>query len=104
MTERRNARRYDLTLPVVVRDGHEHGGKTRDVSTRGVYLLMDDGLEPGSSFSFTMTLPPEITGTTSVMVQAQGRVIRVDQREETTEPRLGIAAVIEKYEIVRAEI
>ncbi len=42
MTERRTARRYDLSLPVIIRmpterelDSQE--GKTRDVSTRGLY-------------------------------------------------------------------
>ena len=103
MSERRNARRYDLALPVVVRDGAPHSGQTRDISTRGVYLLMDDRLEPGSTFEFTLTLPHEITGTSSVMVQAQGRVIRVDTKEEEGPNRLGVAAVIEKYEIVRTD-
>jgi len=103
MSERRNARRYDLALPVVVRDGIEHNGQTRDISTRGVYLMMDERLEPNSKFEFTLTLPQEITGGSSVLVQAQGRVIRVDSVEEDGPNRLGVAAVIEKYEIVRAE-
>ena len=103
MSERRNARRYDLALPVVVRDGTQHAGHTRDISTRGVYLLMDDRLEPGSTFNFTLTLPQEITGGSSVHVQAQGRVIRVDSKDEQGPNRLGVAAVIEKYEIVRSE-
>jgi len=103
MSERRNARRYDLALPVVVRDGSPHTGHTRDISTKGVYLLMDERLEPGSQFEFTLTLPQEITGTSSVLVQAHGRVIRVDSKNEEAPNRLGVAAVIEKYEIVRAE-
>ncbi len=103
MSERRNARRYDLSLPVVVRDGVAHHGQTRDISTRGVYLLMDERLEAGSTFDFTLTLPQEITGGSAVVVKAQGRVIRVDKKEEEGPNRLGVAAIIEKYEIVRAE-
>lgn len=103
IADRRNARRYDLSLPVVVRDGAPHAGHTRDISTRGVYLLMDESLTAGSTFDFTLTLPEELTGGSAVVVQALGRVIRVDQVREEGPNRLGVAAVIEKYEIVRAE-
>ena len=45
MTERRTARRYDLSLPVSVRlpinrEPGAHDGQTRDISTRGVYFTM----------------------------------------------------------------
>ncbi len=104
MAERRNARRYDLSLPVVVRDGAPHDGHTRDISTRGVYLMMDEKLAPGSTFDFALTLPEELTGGSAVVVQAHGRVIRVDELNQEGPNRLGVAAVIEKYEIVRAEV
>lgn len=106
MTERRVARRYELSLPVMVRDGDKLNGQTRDISTRGVYFLMNEDLAPGTTLDFTLTLPQEITGGTAVLVRAQGRVVRVDKvdKKETEDPaRVGVAAVIEKYEIVRAE-
>lgn len=103
MTERRVARRYELSLPVVVRDGDKLNGQTRDISTRGVYFLMDEDLAAGTTLDFTLTLPQEITGGTAVLVRAQGRVIRVDKKESENKSRVGVAAVIEKYEIVRAE-
>ena len=103
MSERRVARRYELSLPVIVRDGNNLNGQTRDISTRGVYFLMDEDLAPGTTMDFTLTLPQEITGGAAVLVRAQGRVVRVDKKMEENKQRMGVAAVIEKYEIVRAE-
>ena len=49
MTERRNARRYDLSLPIIIRIPTERSlesqqGKTRDISTRGLYFVVKDNL------------------------------------------------------------
>jgi len=78
MTERRVARRYDLSLPVIIRVPTERvadtqKGKTRDVSTRGVYFVLDQDLEPGSELDITLTLPAEITHGSDVFVRALGR-------------------------------
>jgi len=109
MTDRRIARRYELNLPVVVRATAERkaadsrNGKTRDISTRGVYFLVDQQLEPGSSLDFMLTLPAEITQGTEVFIHAQGKVVRVDRKLGDEDERIGVAAVIEKYDIIRAE-
>ena len=112
MTDRRVARRYELNLPVVVRAAAERkaadsrNGQTRDISTRGVYFLIDQNLEAGSTLDFMLTLPAEITQGTEVFIHAQGKVVRVERKagEEGEEAeRLGVAAVIEKYDIIRAE-
>lgn len=108
MSDRRVNRRYELSLPLQVRDGKEglpaeHGGQTRDISTRGVYFLMDEDLAPGTPIDFTLTLPPEITQGMAVLVRAQGRVVRAEKMDDHGTARMGVAAVIEKYEIVRAE-
>ena len=107
MTERRLARRYDLSLPVNIRmpinrEPRSHSGQTRDISTRGVYFMMQDDLPPGSEVDFTLTLPAEITRGSEVFVRAHGRVIRVDKRSANHET-IGVAAVIERYDIVRGE-
>jgi c-di-GMP-binding flagellar brake protein YcgR len=109
MTERRTARRYDLSLPVMIRvpiekDPSYRSGKTRDISTRGVYFLIENDLNAGAELDLTMTLPAEITGGTEVFVRAMGKVVRVENRPETGEQRVGVAAVIERYEIVRNEM
>ena len=109
MTDRRIARRYELNLPVVVRAATERkaadsrNGKTRDISTRGVYFLIDQQLEPGSILDFMLTLPAEITQGTEVFIHAQGKVVRVEAKPGEVGERLGVAAVIEKYDIIRAE-
>lgn len=108
MAERRSARRYELSLPVVVRspqDQPESGrnGKTRDISTRGVYFVLEENLAPGTEVDFMLTLPAEITRGTKVFIRAHGKVVRVENRTEDGARRLGVAAVIEKYDIVRAE-
>src|ERR1700694_1660342 len=83
MTERRTARRYDLSLPVIIRVPTERvaemqKGKTRDISTRGVYFVLDQDLEAGSELDITLTLPAEITQGSEVFVRALGKVVRVE--------------------------
>ena len=52
MTERRSTRRYDLSLPIIIRmperKTDSQCGKTLDISTRGLYFVLDDNLESGS--------------------------------------------------------
>ncbi len=106
MTERRMARRYDLTLPVSIRFAVENlltkqEGKTRDISTRGLYFVVSQELQSGSELDITLTLPAEITHGTEVLVRAQAKIVRVEHRVEDETPRMGIAAVIERYDIIR---
>jgi c-di-GMP-binding flagellar brake protein YcgR len=106
MTERRIARRYDLSLPVIIRVPAERTpetqkGKTRDVSTRGVYFVLDQDMEAGSELDITLTLPAEVTHGSEVFVRAQGKVVRVEKRSEDGNQRMGVAAVIERYDIIR---
>ena len=66
MTERRTARRYDLTLPIIIRVPPERRnvskkGTTRDISTCGLYFVIEQDLEVGSDLDITLTLPAELT-------------------------------------------
>jgi len=108
MTERRTARRYDLSLPVLIRlpinrEPGSHNGQTRDISTRGVYFILNKDMTPGTELDFTLTLPAEITRGTEVFVRAHGRVVRVDKRHDEEHESVGIAAVIERYDIIRGK-
>ena len=108
MTERRTARRYDLSLPVAIRvpvekESVSYTGKTRDISTHGVYMLLDADLASGTELDLTMTLPAEVTGGTEVFIRATGKVVRIEKTPSRNTHRLGIAAVIERYDIVRSE-
>ena len=107
-TERRTTRRYDLTLPVLVRVPREKVSdsqkcKTRDISTRGVYFVMDQDPQAGSQLDLILTLPTEITSGSEVLVHALGKVLRVEPRIEDGNTRMGVAAVIERYDIVRGD-
>jgi hypothetical protein len=105
--ERRNARRYDLLLPVMVRVPAEvkdlQQGETRDISTRGVYFVTEQDMQAGSELDITLTLPAELTHGSEVFVRAAGKVVRVDPRTEARNMRVGVAAVIERYDIIRGE-
>jgi hypothetical protein len=107
MTERRNARRYDLSLPVRIKNIDQvmdlQSGETRDISTRGLYFLVEQDLQAGSELDITLTLPSELTHGSEVFVRAAGKVVRVDPRSEAGNMRIGVAAVIERYDIVRGE-
>jgi hypothetical protein len=108
MSERRTTRRYDLSLPIIIRVPAERAldsqqGKTRDISTRGLYFVVEQNLEAGSELDLTLTLPAEVTHGSEVFVRALGKVIRVEQRTEDGNARMGIAAVIERYDIIRGE-
>ena len=108
MTERRSTRRYDLSLPIMIHMPAERiidsqCGKTLDISTRGLYFVLDHHLESGSQLDITLTLPAELTRGSDVFVRALGKVIRVERRIEDGHSRMGVAAVIERYDIIRGE-
>jgi hypothetical protein len=108
MKDRRIARRFDLSLPVIVRspidsDVDSWAGKTREISNRGVYFTIDNNLSAGAELELTMILPAEITGGTVVYIRATGTVIRVDKHSGNCDHEVNVAAVFEKYEIVRNE-
>ena len=109
MSERRTTRRYDLSLPVIIRIPAEQRedsqkGKTRDISTRGLYFVIDQNMEAGSELDITLTLPAEITHGGEVFIRALGKVVRVESRMEDGTTRLGVAAVIERYDIIRGDM
>src|SRR5579884_3757078 len=57
--DRRMYRRYDLSLPLTVRRadiGRAVEGRTRDLSSRGVYFLAEDVFVPGCRIDLTVSL------------------------------------------------
>lgn len=108
MNERRMARRYDLSLPVIIRmpvekETSSRTGKTRDISTRGVYFTIDQDFGAGAELDITLTLPSEVTRGSEVFIRAMGKVVRIDKKPENGTSRVGVAAIIERYEIIRNE-
>ena len=101
LSDRREARRFVMTLPVRVlareSSGPELKAHTRDVSYRGLYFLADANFEKGSEIDFVLTLPQQVISAGDVNIRCHGRVVRV---EATENGKTGIAAKIEKYEFV----
>lgn len=99
ITERRSRKRYPLKLPLTVRPPGASGGaeihtETKDVSSHGVYFLMEKSLKSGSAVEVLLTLPEEITHGDPVRVRCEARVQR---SENLGEGRVGIAAKIQRY-------
>jgi PilZ domain-containing protein len=107
MNDRRTARRYGLALPVKMEQQEpaprpEPFGCTREISRSGLYFTADAAPAPGSMVSLTLTLPGTLTGGEGVLVEVMARIVRIEPAEATADGRIGVAARIERYEIVRA--
>jgi hypothetical protein len=98
--EKRNTRRFPLDLPISVKfldnGRQEAAGRTRDVSSRGVFMYLDTKITEGAPIEFVMTLPPEITLAESIRVRCTGKILRVDKAAE----QQGVAVAIEKYDFM----
>jgi hypothetical protein len=107
MQERRGAHRYKLPLSVIVKlvpassEPELLHARTRDVSTRGLYFTTDRKLPIGMKFDLSLTLPKEVTQGSPVIVAAQARVVRQEDKSENSTRRVGIAAQFEQYNLVR---
>jgi hypothetical protein len=101
--ERREARRFTMSLPMRVLAGaakdRELNANTRDVSYRGLYFLADSKFEIGSEIDFVITLPQQATQSGDVNIRCQGKIVRVEPGDNG---RVGIAAKIARYEFVPA--
>lgn len=104
--ERRRTRRYNLSLPATVSTFGQESlkGKSRDVSTRGVYLVFSgsDRLVPGTEIDLTLTLPKEVTAEEDVIVRAHGRTLRLDTYGENGSTTIGVAVAFERHYFVRS--
>jgi PilZ domain len=106
MGERRAAHRYKLALGIAVRrlpiskeSGIVHA-RTRNVSTCGLYFMSDQRLRVGARLDLSLTLPAELTqGSPVVTIDARARVVRVDEKPTGAVNGVGVAALIERYNI-----
>jgi PilZ domain len=109
MKERRAAHRYELILPVTIEASVEnkpssYSGKTLDISTCGVYFVLDNDFEVGTRLGLTMKLPTGSTDRTQAFIRVVGQVVRVEKRPETGGVNIAVAAAIKRYGYVRDEI
>ena len=101
--ERRALRRFAMKLPASVRVSGipcEFSTETENVSARGVFFYLDRWMMEGARVEVTMAFPPQVTLTDPVRVRFLARVVRVVPEKLAT--RVGVAAVIEEYEFIRA--
>lgn len=101
--ERREARRFTMSLPLRVlpreEKGREVDASTRDVSYRGLYFLADASFSVGNEIEFVITLPQQVTQSGDVNIRCLGQVVRI---EPSDNGRVGIAAKIARYEFMPA--
>jgi hypothetical protein len=106
--ERRNGRRYMLSLPVsictpgspkpVLQNGH-----TRDISGRSLYCIVNRYLLVGARVELIVTLLGEVDRKATVSLRARGRIVRIDKPLNNDPKSMGIATVIESYTIFRSQ-
>jgi hypothetical protein len=104
MKERRATHRYKLVLPIRVRriptsgEGGFLQGEVHDISTSGIYFITNERFAEDDVLDFSLTLRG-LTEVPEALITGRARVLRV---AETTSEPLGVAAIIEKFHIVRS--
>ena len=101
--ERRASKRFRVTLPITVRWTNQSGSweaqtESEDVSARGIYFFQPKEIENCSLLEFVIAFPSEITLAELVRVRCRGHVRRTEIKETD---RVGVAAEIERYELLR---
>ena len=109
MAERRQARRYELYLPVQVclsvqRPVEFHTGQLRDVSRSGVFFQSTVPIDTGTGMELTFSLPAEKERGTTVLVRASAKALRVSTLHGEDAPLYGVAATIDRIDFIRPVI
>ena len=100
--ERRERRRFSMSLPVTVHVNDEAGteirGLTRDVSSGGAFIFLQaQQFAPCESVELTLELPPEITLVGALKVRCRARVLRV---ERSADGVIGIGVQISGFDFL----
>jgi hypothetical protein len=99
MMERRTARRFEITVPIMCWGSAAKCfcGRTRDVSTSGIYLIAKCELEPNEWFLLLMRFPGLFPDENNSLLWAYCRVLRIEPKGVDGEGCVGIAAAVEQY-------
>jgi hypothetical protein len=97
--ERRSQTRKPVSVPVKVRqpDGTEQQGLTRDLSSNGIFLYSENGLEAGAKLELVIMLPPGLGMGPGGWTLCQASVVRV---EEGIGKGVGVAATLDRIELL----
>jgi PilZ domain-containing protein len=107
-SERRNAQRFRIRLPMTVRwtannAVGEASTESKNVSSRGVFFHLPKTVKSGSPVEILLTLPHEITLAGPVRVRCLGRIQRAEPHDEGHAGVFGMVAEIERYEFLRSD-
>jgi hypothetical protein len=107
LRERRATQRYGLKLAVSFRKvpglkSEVLLGKTRNISTQGMYFTTDRPLALNDVLDFSLTFPGLAHGA-DVLVTGRARVLRVVQNVEKPSEPTEVAVVTEEYHILQPE-
>jgi len=97
-------RRFSMRLPASVRVSgipSEFVTETENVSARGIYFYLNRWMNIGARVKVTMSFPSQVTLSDPLQVRFIARVLRVEPKGSAE--RVGVAAMIEEYEFLRAE-
>ena len=97
--ERRSRIRKSVQMPVKVRhlDGAEQQGLIRDLSSTGIFLYSDAGLEAGAKLELVLMLPSGLGIGPGGWTLCQASVVRVEQG---TGKGMGVAATLDRIELL----
>jgi hypothetical protein len=98
-SERRSRPRKPVQAPVKVRkpDGTEGSGLTRDLSSTGIFLYSESGLEAGSKLELVVMLPPGLGLGPGGWTLCEASVVRVERAEGKG---VGVAATLDRIELL----
>ena|ERR1700722_18282805 len=101
--ERRRAYRFELRSPILIKwkdddENREAQAVSEDISSNGIYFVLQTGIKKDTPVILEMTLPNEITLAGPVRVHCFGHIQRCDVKEGSTS---GMAVAIEKYKFLR---
>jgi hypothetical protein len=88
-----------VQAPVKVRksDGTESPGLTRDLSSNGIFLYSESGMEAGSKLELVVMLPADLGVGPGGWALCQASVVRVEQGDGKG---VGIAATLDRIELL----
>jgi PilZ domain len=103
--ERREARRFQLSLPLFLRlpgepGALEHPARTRNVSFRGLFFIASAPLAADSSIEFVLTLPEEEIPRLSSGFRQRVRLLDSDGVRRT--PQIGAQTPAERLKVTGA--
>jgi c-di-GMP-binding flagellar brake protein YcgR len=106
--ERRSASRRELRFPIKVVIPAPAGATwfnatVRDISASGVYFLGEKVLDIDTQVRLMIDFAVDFTGGVNVLIDALAKVVRVENRHERGEVRIGVAAAITRFEVARRE-